>query len=98
MDNSPASRFFLEPKETLHRHFEALRAIFVDGEPLDRVAARFGYKLSALKSMASRLRTDCRRGISPPFFSPTVAGALPDRAAIWAQRNPNRRRSPTVAS
>jgi hypothetical protein len=98
MDEIPASRFFLEPKETFHRHYEALRAVFVDAEPLDRVAARFGYKLSALKSMASRLRADCRRGVSPPFFSQTVAGAPPGRATMSAHWDPNRRRSPTVAS
>ena len=66
-------RFFLEPQQTFHRQYEALRAVFVDDEPLDRVAERFGYKPSALRSMASRLRADCRRGVTPPFFSPTAA-------------------------
>ena len=74
MDGTLARRFFLEPQQTFQRQYEALRAIFVDDEPLDRVAERFGYKPSALKSMASRLRADCRRGVAPPFFSPTAAG------------------------
>ena len=54
MDGSHASRFFLEPKQTFQRQYEALRAVFVDAEPLDQVAARFGYKPSALRSMVSR--------------------------------------------
>ena len=80
MDGTLARRFFLEPQQTFQRQYEALRAIFVDDEPLDRVAERFGYKPSALKSMASRLRADCRRGVSPPFSSPTAGGGIPGRA------------------
>ena len=67
MDGNHASRFFLEPKQTFQRQYEALRAVFVDAEPLDQVAERFGYRPSALRSMASRFRVDCRRGVAPPF-------------------------------
>jgi hypothetical protein len=67
MDGSYTRQFFLEPKLTFQRHYEALRAVFVDAEPIERVAERFGYKASALKSMASRFRADCRRGVTPPF-------------------------------
>jgi len=74
MDGSHARRFFLEPQQTFQRRYEALRAIFVDDEPLDQVAQRFGYKPSALKSMASRLRANCRHGVATPFFSPTGVG------------------------
>ena len=62
------SRLFLEPTNATHRQYEALRAVFVEAEPIDRVAVRFGYKPSALKSMASRFRADCRRGVTTPFF------------------------------
>lgn len=68
MDGSQTRRFFLEPQQTFQRRYEALRAIVVDDEPLDRVAERFGYMPSALRSMASRLRADCRRGILPPWY------------------------------
>ena len=98
MEGSHTSRFFLEPEQTFHRRYEALRAIFVDAEPLDRVAERFGSKLSALRSMASRPRADYRRGVAPPVFSPTVAGDPPGAATTGAVRPPNCRRSPTVAS
>ena len=80
MEPSHPSRFFLEPMQTFQRQYEALRAVFVEAQPLDQVAEHFGYKLSTLRSMVSRFRTDCRRGIRPPFFSPMGVGDLPDRA------------------
>ncbi len=67
MVGSHTRRYFLEPQQTLQRQYEALRAIFVDDQPIDRVAERFGYKPSALKSMASRLRADCRQGAAPEW-------------------------------
>jgi hypothetical protein len=98
MDGSQARRFFLEPKPTFQRRYEALRAIFVDDVPLDQVAQRFGYKPSALRSMASRLRADCRRGVATPFFSPTGAGDLSDHVHAKIHRAPRRPTSRTVAS
>jgi hypothetical protein len=98
MEGGHTSRFFLEPQQTFHRQYEALRAVFVDGEPIDRVAERFGYKLSALRSMASRFRVAWGRGVAPPFFCPTVGGDPPGGADRGVDRSSNRRRSPTVAS
>jgi hypothetical protein len=98
MDGSHTSRFFLEPKPTFQRQYEALRAVFVDAEPIDRVAVRFGYKPSALKSMASRFRADCRRGVTTPFFSPTDAGVHAGQTPAQARHAPNRPKSPTAAS
>ena len=98
MDGSHARRFFLEPKQTFQRQYEAFRAIFVDAEPLDQVAARLGYKSSALRSMASRFRVDCRRGGAPPFFSPTVAADLSGRTPAKTDQAPKRLKSPTLGS
>jgi hypothetical protein len=96
MDGNRTNRFFLEPKPTFQRQYEALRAIFVDAQPLDQVAVRFGYKSSALRSMVSRFRADLRRGVTPPFFSPMDAddpsGHVPARTA----HAPNRPRSRTL--
>ena len=98
MDGSHTRRFFLEPQQTFQRRYEALRAIFVDDDPLERVAERFDYRPSTLKSMASRLRTDCRRGVVTPFFSRTAAGApsVPVRAKNG--QAPRRPTSRTVVS
>ena len=98
MEGSHPSRFFLEPTQTFQRQYEALRAVFVDAQPLDQVAERFGYKLSTLRSMVSRFRTDCRRGITPPFSSPTGVGDRPDRARAQADQAPNHPKSRTVGS
>jgi hypothetical protein len=98
MDRSHTSRFFLEPKQTFQRQYEALRALFVGGEPLDQVAERFGYKSSALRSMACRFRGDCRRGVTPPFFSRTGADVHSGPALAKTGRAPNRPRSRTAGS
>ena len=95
MEPCHPSRFFLEPTQTFQRQYEALRALFVEAQPLDQVADRFGYQRSALRSIASRFRADYRRGVTPPFFAPTGAGDLPDRALDPTDRAPNRPKSPT---
>jgi hypothetical protein len=81
MEDRCCSQYFLAPQETSQRRYEALRAVFVDRKPLAIVAERFGYKVSALKSMASRFRADCRRGVTPPFSFLTVEDGLPGSAA-----------------
>jgi hypothetical protein len=98
MDGSHTSRFFLEPKQTFQRQYEALRAIFLEGQPLDQVAGRFGYKSSALRSMVSRFRADCRRGVTTPLFSPTDADDPPGQALAQTDSTPNRPKSPTAQS
>ena len=97
MDGSHTKRFFLEPQQTFQRQYEALRALFVDDEPLERVAERFDYKPSTLRAMASRLRADCRRGVAPPFFSPMAEGGPPAPAPAKYDRSPRRPTSRTVA-
>jgi hypothetical protein len=98
MDGSRTSRFFLEPQQTFQRQYEALRAIFVEGQPLDQVAVRFGYKSSALRSMVSRFRADCRRGVTTPFFSPTDADDPSGQAPTQTDHIPNRPKLPTVGN
>jgi hypothetical protein len=67
MDDIICNRFFVEPERKSHQRYEALRAIFVEGLPLDQVGDRFGYGPAALGSLASRFRSECRAG-SPPRF------------------------------
>lgn len=69
-------QFFLDPQQTFHRQYEALRAVFVEEQPLEAAASRFGYKVSTLQSMVSRFRADRRSGVIPPFFALTVADGL----------------------
>ena len=42
-DRLTLARRFLEPANSTHRQYEALRAFFVDGLPSAEAAARFGY-------------------------------------------------------
>lgn len=65
--------FFLQPNDTWHRRYEALRAFFIDGRPLKSIAEQFGYRLSSLKSMVCRFRASCANGTPPPFFCPIHA-------------------------
>ena len=92
------SQFFLEPQQTFHRQYEALRAVFVEGEPLEPVAVRFGYKASALQSMVSRFRADRRRGVTPPFFARTAADDPAGRRRAKVAPPRRRPKSPTAGS
>jgi hypothetical protein len=96
MDDRPCREFFLEPQHTFQRRYEALRAIFVSGEPLVPVAERFGYKLATLKSVVSRFRADRRRGVTPPFFCRTVEDGLPGSGAARTKTVRSCRRLPTT--
>jgi hypothetical protein len=98
MDDAPCRRFFLEPEQTFHRRYEALRALFVEGRPLEETAAEFGYRVAALRSMASRFRAACRRGQGPPFFFPMDVDALRVDDAVKISRGPNCRRLPIAAN
>ncbi len=98
MEDPHCRHYFLAPQQTSHRRYEALRAVFLNGEPLAIVAQRFGYKVPALKSMACRFRAECRRGVTPPFSFPTVADALPDRAVARTDTGRTCPRAPIAES
>src|SRR5262245_40114794 len=97
MDDTNCRRFFLEPELASHRRYEALRAIFVEGLPLDRVADRFGYRPAALRSLVSRFRSGCRAGSPPPFSSSTDRDAPPAGRCAKTATVPNPPKSPTAA-
>jgi hypothetical protein len=91
MDDQPCRSFFLEPRATFHRRYEALRAFFIEGWPPAEVAARFGYKPAALNVLISRFRRDVRGQDIPPFSSPMAAD---DPRAVRAARIATGRRRP----
>ena len=90
MDDQPCRDFFLRPRSTSHRRYEALRACFIEGRPPAEVAVQFGYKPAALKVLISRFRHDVRGQDIPPFSSPTAADA--PRAGRAARTATGRRR------
>ena len=56
--------FFLQPTNTTHRQYEALRAYFVNKLPSAVVAARFGYSAGSFRVLCHQFRQNPRR----PFF------------------------------
>src|SRR5215471_5358747 len=98
MDDSICRRFFLEPDQTSHRRYEALRAIFVEGLPLNQVADRFGYRPLALRSLVSQFRRGCRTGSPPPFSFATDPDAPLAGKRARTKAAQNSRKSPIVAS
>ncbi|MDT5231634.1 MAG: hypothetical protein QOI39_2134 [Mycobacterium sp.] len=72
-----AERAFLEPVNTRHRQYEALRARFVDKLPSAQVAARFGYTPGSFRVLCHEFRADPHR----EFF-------LPDRARTTRVQTP----------
>jgi hypothetical protein len=67
MDDTLGRNFFLQPTQTRHRHYEALRAVIIDQRPVPEVAQRFGYRSGTLRNLLSRFRAQCRGGQVPPF-------------------------------
>jgi len=96
MDDQVCRRFFHEPEETLHRRYEALRAVFLDGLPLDQAAERFGYRPGTLKSLVSRFRARCRAGDPPPFLLLKDEDVPPANSTAGTKTAPSYLRSPTV--
>jgi hypothetical protein len=80
------ARRFLTPANTAHRHYEALRAFFVDGLPGPQAARRFGYSYGSFRGLVHQFRQDPGRA----FF-------LGDRAAAGHTLRPDPRRQQVVA-
>lgn len=72
MDLAP---FFLEPKNTTHRQYEALRAYFVDHLPGPEVARRFNYTHGSLHQLLHQFRQQPNRLF---FIEPTKPGGKTD--------------------
>jgi hypothetical protein len=79
MSNSEASeltdlaRFFLEPTNTTHRQYEALRAYYVDHLPSAEAARLFGYTPGSFRVLCHAFRQNPKRAFFlPPSKSPKV--------------------------
>src|ERR1700693_3504610 len=55
------SRVFLEPGNSTHRQYEALRAFFVEGLPSAEAARRFGYTTGSFRVLVHQFRQNPRR-------------------------------------
>ena len=62
----PLAHVFLQPANSCHRQYEALRALCVEELSLNEAAQRFGYSPGSLRNLLADLRHNPRR----PFFLP----------------------------
>jgi len=67
MNGRDDKQYFLQPTETAHRRYEALRAIVIDEEPLKEVAQRFDISYGTLRNWQSEFRQARQAGLAPPF-------------------------------
>lgn len=93
MDDLRCEQFFREPNQRQHRHYEALRAFFVERRPLPDIALQFGFAHGTLRNLVSHFRARCQADQPPPFSQHSRAG---DRPASPRSRVRIRRRSPTA--
>lgn len=62
--------FFLNPQNTKHRHYEALRAYFVEKKPSKQVAKQFGFTPGSFRVLCHQFR----RESEPEFFQEAKRG------------------------
>ena len=91
MNETAYRSFFLQPTDTWHRRYEALRACFIEQQPLADVARRNGVSYGTLCNWVSQFRAQYDAGQRPPFFCNRCPD---DRRGRRPPRNP-RFRSPT---
>jgi hypothetical protein len=94
MDDSFCHDFFAHPIPTLHRRYEALRAVFLDHRPLTEVARQFGYLHGTLRNLVAQFRAQCRTGRIPPFSPPRPTDAPKEQHRSTRPYNPNPRPQP----
>ena len=83
------TRFFLEPRNSTHRQYEALRAFFVDRQPSNEVARRFGYTPGSFRVLCHDFRQHPER----VFFAPAERGPRPAPAPSVSRAGTGRRGS-----
>jgi hypothetical protein len=98
MDDTACQSFFLQPVQTLHRQYEALRAVFVARQPLPQVAQQFGYHYGSLRNLVTAFRAQCQAGQTPPFSPRRAAGGPAAACPMACPRDRKSRPRPTAAS
>ncbi len=94
MDDLCCAQFFREPCQPQQRHYEALRAFFLDRRPLPDIARHFGFAHGTLRNLVSRFRARCHAGQVPPFSFPLRADDPPAPTPVTPPRVPTPPLSP----
>ncbi len=80
MDGDRYEQFFLQPQDPWHRRYEALRAVFVEGQSMADVAQRLDVAHGTVRNWASDFRKQQDLGDAPPFFASRIGNViLPNR-------------------
>lgn len=84
-------RVFLEPADSTHRQYEALRAYFVEGLPSHEVAKRFGYTPGSFRVLCHQFRQNPQRSffIQPGKGPHRAPKRDPVRDQVMAMRKQN---------
>ena len=71
MDESACRGFFLDPNQTHHKRYEALRAVFVEDRSQKEAAAMFGYTYGSMRQLVNEFRRclEDETTASEEFFS-----------------------------
>src|SRR3954452_7110331 len=72
-DRLTMARQFLDPSNSNHRQYEALRAFFVEGVPSAEAARRFGYTPGSFRVLVHQFRKQRKRD----FFLPNAREGRP---------------------
>jgi len=59
--------YFTRPAEETQRRYEALRAVFVEQQPMKNVARQFEVSYGTVRNWAGEFRRGCDAGQPPPF-------------------------------
>src|SRR5918995_7145021 len=70
---------FVQPRNPLHRQYEALRAYFVEGLPSAEAARRFGYTPGSFRVLCHQLRQNPDREFFLSSRNRVPHGPKPDR-------------------
>lgn len=98
MDDTCCHDFFAHPSSTLHRRFEALRAVFLDHRPLTEVARQLGYRYGTLRNLVAQFRAQCQTGQPPPFSPARLMDVPKEQDLIALQLNPIPRPRPIATN
>ncbi len=91
MNEAKYQDFFLQPAEPRHRQYEALRAYFVEQQPLRDVAERFGVGYGTACNWVSQFRAQQNAGQGSPFLFRRFAGGHDPAVATGNRRFKSRR-------
>jgi hypothetical protein len=91
VDTSPYRSFFLQPTCPRQRQYEVLRAVLLEGQPMQEVAQRFGYRYDTVRALVSRFRQQHAARQLPPFSPRPSAAGRRGPIQPWQLRRPPRR-------